>query len=307
MEQTLLTFNEVLENGYTFPESVDSATAELITEWFRFRYTGKRFTEFFNRSLKLNYPYYRQLLRVDPTVTKYDWFVDNYTERQITTDETATNSGTHSETNASADNHTTTDSGSGTIETKTAGSGNSTVTYNSQDNDTSTQADNNRSTGFSRQAPMSGEYNTTRNASSLTAGNKSIDAHTEVIAYPNIVNPTATTDTLNEQSTAIDSTHAKTGQDTTLNSDSTNSDTTTTTSNTSNTAGTNNSTVNGSNSGTNTIDRVLQEIATGRNESIASLLSQATAVIENSRAWDYLFRELDKCFIQSFMVTGDEY
>lgn len=306
MSQTIITFNEVLENGYTFPESVDSATAELITNWFRYRGTGKHFTEFFNRALTLNYPYYRQLLRVDPTVTSYDWFVDNYTERQITTDETATSNGSHSETNASSDNHTTTGSGSGTTETNTAGSDNTTTTYNSNDNDTSVQSDNNRTTGFSRQAPMSGEYNSFRGATTLTAGTKSVNAHTDGIAQPLISNPTATSDTLNEQSTAIDNTHTKTGNDTVNGTNSSASDSTTTTTSTSNTAGTNNTQISGTNSGTNSIDRVLQEIATGRNESIASLLSQAIALIPNSKAWDFLYKELDRCFIQTYLITGDE-
>lgn len=302
MSDKLLTFNTLLENGYTYPDNIDEVTAEMISDWFRFRLTGDHFTEYFNRTLKLNYPYYRQLLRVDPTVTSYDWFVDNYRERQTVTDETATNTGSSSQTHNSTDNHTTTGSGSINNNSTSQGSENTTTTYDTEENDTGTQADNVRNTAFNRQTPMSAEYNagSMRSGSTLTAGHKSISGHTENIPFPSILNPTATSDSLNEQSSAIDNTHEKTGTDTVAGSSSRTDESSTSSTNNIETSGTNTDTIQGSKSDTNSIDRVIREIATGRNENISSLLSQAIAVIKNSRAWDFLYNELNKCFIQSY-------
>lgn len=79
------TFGELLEEGFEYPEYIDEVTAEMISDWFRCRYvTTNNFYLFFNRSLALNYPYYRELLRVDPVISKFDWFVEEYLEKETT-------------------------------------------------------------------------------------------------------------------------------------------------------------------------------------------------------------------------------
>lgn len=81
----MMTFRQRLEAGYKIPEVVDGATQTLIKDWFGLRYTPDNFEIYFDRACKLYYPYYMQLLRLDATVTDYDWFVSHYLERQTDT------------------------------------------------------------------------------------------------------------------------------------------------------------------------------------------------------------------------------
>ena len=103
MNETYVTFSDYRENGYNMPDSIDYATQQLIDDWFGARYVlNKNFVRFFERALNLHYPYYQQLLRIDPSVSQYDWFVERYLERELS--KAITENGTSNKT----DNATTT-------------------------------------------------------------------------------------------------------------------------------------------------------------------------------------------------------
>lgn len=87
------------DNSYTLPtvskldtaeqEVLDTATRANIEAWFQLRQIVPHFDVFFQRALNTAYPYYVELLRVDPSVSSFDWLVDNYVERQTaSTDDT---------------------------------------------------------------------------------------------------------------------------------------------------------------------------------------------------------------------------
>lgn len=106
-------FDDLLNEGYEYPEYIDEVTAELISDWFRCRYVlTENFYIFFNRSLALNYPYYVELLRVDPVTSKFDWFVEEYLEKE-TTDKT-TNEGENTRVSEGTVNATVTKEGTDT-------------------------------------------------------------------------------------------------------------------------------------------------------------------------------------------------
>lgn len=91
----LKTFQQILDEGYQFPLTIDTATQQTITEWFQFRKVADndQFIAWFNRQLTLNYPYYRQLLRIDPSTSSFDWLIMQYSEHESITSSESNQSG----------------------------------------------------------------------------------------------------------------------------------------------------------------------------------------------------------------------
>lgn len=276
------TFQDIINDGYTFPEIVDEPTQKIIIDWFKYREVADniKFVDWFNRSLMLNYPYYRQLMRIDPTVSNFDWLIENYSERQNSIDKNNTNSNTQTITG----NDTTT--GSGKINTVHDN------TVNSDLSETGKIQGYDRNTGLSRIAPMSQEYTDTqmseRNSDEITAGNLSIDGYSKNHPRVNITNPTQTQDTLTETGNVNQTNNNQLTKD---NGKAT-TDTTNSTTNTKNQTLTNNN--------TNASKELIQEISSGRNVSISELLEGAKRCILGSRAWLYLYKNLDMCFLQVY-------
>lgn len=267
------TFLEWLSEGHHIPDYVDEATASLINDWFCLRRIKNHFEIFFDRALHLAYPYYMQLLRIDPTKSSFDWFVQDYLERQNDT----TSSGAQSKDNVksiSGDNYdqTTggyTDAHTGTVAVEKAGkeintyvkddtdtvtkeeirlkggsitratsgsdsvgyAGTKTTTYTgTETNDRTVSGDTFheggetsenmvRNIGYTRANPMSSEYNIsgsdevgpddyeTRMIKTDAAGNTddlSVTNPNGGIQLPFIENPTTSSDTLGQTTSASD-------------------------------------------------------------------------------------------------------
>lgn len=87
------TFNEILAEGYEYPEIIPSSLKATISEWYGLRHVvdNDNFKRFFDRILKRDYHRYNELLRIeagagemDPTA--YDWLISSYMEREAATD-----------------------------------------------------------------------------------------------------------------------------------------------------------------------------------------------------------------------------
>lgn len=86
-----MTFQELL-NEYSeddiFPIEIDDALRETIKDWFKYRrlcvVNAEKFIVYFQRTLLANYLRYRELLRIEPGISKFDWLVETYREMQNT-------------------------------------------------------------------------------------------------------------------------------------------------------------------------------------------------------------------------------
>lgn len=273
------TFQQMIDNGYTFPEEIDQLTQELIIEWFMFREisSNNRFVVWFNRSLSLNYKYYRQLMRIDPTVSEFDWLIENYVEKQNTIQSTNVNDRKEENTTQNDRVHNSTNNGS----------------FENNNTNTGTTGSKNegyeRNNGFSRVAPMSQEYDTLqmteRDGEKISVGENTISNFANAIPYPRISNPTSSQDTLTK--------HGNIDEQKTSSTDNANGTTTNTENATTGTTGS----YKGSSNNTNKTDSVFREILSGRNVPLAELLNISRNYILNSKAWNYLYKELDKCFM----------
>lgn len=358
------TLNQLISDGvYTIPSYIDPATASLITQWFGDRETIKNFPVFFNRELGLSYPYYKQMLRIDCTVAEYDWFVTQYREHENILNETASKekttgqtisgeiTNTNTKTVGITGNSTTVFAGAGSVNTTGSGttsdtlsasrgteasnevntSGTDETEYDTTVKDDTKNENNTRNTGFSRNAPMSTDINTLRTGGTINGGSGySVPDHVGGIAFPNITNPTVSSDALVENAGITCATNAKTGTDTvtksgtetssydetvtsseTKSGQTTKTDETNTTDN-SNTQVTNTNseqttgngtlaeekTIDGTVSENNGVDRVSHEILTGRDGSIPDLLEKSMAAIGGSMSWLWLAGRLEKSFYQ---------
>lgn len=281
------TFQQILNNGYTFPTDIDKPTQELIKEWFQYRQVAdnNKFIPWFNRSLNLNYPYYRQLLRIDPTVSNYDWLIENYKESLYNSEKTGKSKGSDLQTNKQDI--------TGTSDINTSVNSETTGESNTKDNIQGF----NRDSSLSRVAPMSQEYTveeiTARNSENISVGGETITGYATGFPNLNIQNPTTTGDTLNKHGTV--SQNQNTESSTTKN--------TSVTSSSDNRTTTNNNTSSKQTEETESLQNT--SIESGRNVNIAELLEKAKSFILSSKAWDFLYKELDKTFLQVYEESED--
>lgn len=67
----------------------DETVQNAVYDWFKYRYIGfsdqEKFLDILKRNVAINYPIYRQKLRIEPGVSQYDWLVQTYRERQLKT------------------------------------------------------------------------------------------------------------------------------------------------------------------------------------------------------------------------------
>lgn len=296
----LKTLTEIMDEGFEFPTSIDDLTKETIIGWFGLRRVAnnKNFARWFTRQLNLSYPYYRQLMRIDPTISDFDWLIENYLESKSNGTRYSDNK---NEKITSTKNDSTTTTG-GTTTTKTVGS--------SESGDTTTTSDTEkhadltgtyeRNEGMARTAPMSAEYSADDldNADSMTIGSKTISGYHQGLAKPSILNPTSVTDQLNTSQTATDGKHESSGTSTSTGNTSHDETTTGEINNNVKVSGT----IGASETDTNVNNRTTEDlyISSGRNTDIATLIDKARYAIINSRAWDYLYRQLNLCFMQVY-------
>lgn len=169
----MILFSDYLKKN-SLPSILDDATAELIKEWFKYRYLeSKRGTDFLKRAIIMNYPYYKEMLRIDPTISDYDWLVQNYLERQ-----------TASNTKASENSSNTLNSTNGN---EFSSDGSQTASAKN--------AETTRTMAQARTNPMSASYSGSNRPSPPSGiggmSNVSISGFEE----PDIINPTTSGDT----------------------------------------------------------------------------------------------------------------
>lgn len=316
MNDAYIKFSDYLDNGYTIPDTVDVATANLIKEWFGTRFCLKEnFVKFFERQLALYYPYYKQLLRIDPTVSSFDWFVEEYLESQTINNVTRqgeknsnfTDNGDTQNTNNNTETRNLTRAGTQTGTDTTVQSGSQT----NEHEDANTVEGATRNNNFVRNAPMSGEYSTLGDISPTSARHTvngiqmEVDFPSDNIHRPEIKNPTSATDELTQND---EITHNLGKDEITYNN--------VTSQNTKNLADSTTDTGTVGNSGTTRIqsenthigtdttedteNSTSRTIHTGRHENVADIISRAKAVIMTSESWLFLYRKLDTCFLLTY-------
>ena len=336
------TFQEMIDNGeYVFPVTVDQATAELLEEVFGLRIPVRHFERFFDRDLDLVYPYFKEMLRIDPTSIKLDWFVQHYVEREI--------KGFHNENAISTGNGTSTQNGSNVnvgyvngqhtgnkfgIDAHTengteTGSNNSQV-HGTNSNDYSGQdatSTSDRAMKHLRSQPMSASYSeseaTALNGKKVqlagAGGTYSATANAANIAYPKIKNPTASEDGLQLHTGVGKNENHTTGtNDTTQNDSHTSSNNKVNSGNyndtetaTDTTNSTNTQTIINTSQDTHRAENQTEgndthrEIATGRDTYPAEVILRAKEAIANTSAYKYLIKSLDRNFKQCYNI--DEY
>jgi hypothetical protein len=300
MEKTK-TLQEIIDAGYEFPTSIDELTQELITVWFGLRRVCNNalFKRYFDRQLNLSYPYYRQLMRIDPTISDFDWLIENYYENKSNSNKQ--NENKHEKTGATTNSGTTTTGGTTTTTTTGTAEGSATTSTNNSDAQTNVTGGYTRAEGFSRANPMSAEYDANdlnNSADSIAVGTITITGFHGNMAKPKITNPTASTDELSTDKHASDTKGTSTGESTSTDSNTHTDKTTGTIDNTVK----NDFSVGVNETDTNSNTETAEEthISSGRNTDIATLIDRARGAIINSRAWDYLYRNLNLCFMQVY-------
>lgn len=65
----------------------DETVQNGVYNWFKYRRIGfsdeSKFLDILQRNVAINYPIYKQKLRIEPGVANYDWLVSEYRERQL--------------------------------------------------------------------------------------------------------------------------------------------------------------------------------------------------------------------------------
>lgn len=84
-----MTFQELLEiktEDEVFPLEIDDTLRDTIINWFKYRrlcvIQPERFILYFQRVLLEHYLRYRELLRIEPGISQFDWLVETYREMQ---------------------------------------------------------------------------------------------------------------------------------------------------------------------------------------------------------------------------------
>lgn len=141
--------------------NIHEAEKDVINSWFDYRYVADNdnFVRFFQRVLIRDYGRYRELLRIEPNISKYDWLVQQYMESQTY------NKGS----DVTGNNGTTTDTTS--QETTTANTG----SVNTNEHDLSSvmhvvNANDGENNTIYRDTSHSGADNTTDVSSNTTNG-----------------------------------------------------------------------------------------------------------------------------------------
>lgn len=340
------TFSEILEEGYEYPEYIPQELCNVITSWYQFRHVcdDEKFQAFFNRVLFRDYDRYEQLLRIDPTVSDYDWLVQTYRERMLErsttgssnleTETTGENSTSYGKTITAVTDDDSTKTKQGTegrtisiddsesdtltrqLTDKVVHSGSSSgTTSNPGYTDTTSESANGKTMG--KDMPMSNTYTGTSGLpGSFDWSNPSTQAESQ-------------TDTDRTTSRSYDSSTSTSGTDDYTNTDTANgTDTRAITRDNSRTdsatksdsetyaddktvktteGGKDTQTKSGTvaTTGTKSESGTDKEIYTGRNEDPATLLRRASAFIANSSAWEWLKARLDVCFIQVYDIDNN--
>ena len=192
----LKTMQEIRATTEIYPSEINIHQAEkdVINSWFDLRYVcdNDKFVTFFQRVLIRDYGRYRELLRIEPNISKYDWLVQQYmesqtynkgsdvtanngiatdtTQQETTSNNTATRNttdnltGTHrnqvsgTDSTNKADTHITTHSGEDITTDATNSNMTTHTTQQAGGSDNSVTYNHNNNKGLSKTQPMSVTY-----------------------------------------------------------------------------------------------------------------------------------------------------
>lgn len=344
------TFQEVIDNHeYTYPEYVDQATQTLLTRHFGLRRVKKNYAHFLDVDFDMYWTQYVQLLRTDPQHIKIDWFVEKYMEKQNYTYGAENKEGGGVENYATDNLKTKTGMNYGSsgeihsgadvrVDNLTHATAYNSANTHVDDTHTTTESAsdaNKRDMRFERNNPMSQSYdkddmmgvyysggkkeNGESGAQKLVAGNKgtlSNGGKTAHFPYPNILNPSASGDSLQLNA---DVSYNRVDNDGNYSDTKSGSDTVTDTGSETYSHGHN---INGSytdNFGENhreikdegkekhtnestENERLNREIYSGRDSLPSEVLSRATSFIKSTNAFKWLCETLSSDFSQSFRM-----
>lgn len=295
-----MTLNDCVDLGYDKTELCDEATWAAIVDWFGLRRVQPNFDRYFSRALKLHYPHYLELVRIEPGVAEYDWFVENYKEQQTTLEGSkqktiaGEKSTTKSGTNGGTVTVTGTDGNTRTLNTTDTDSNSGTDGHTGSNSNTSASVE--RVTGSMRSAPMSASISGSRSASAGTASKS--------MAWNDITNPTQTEDNLHDGantesgSDSYSDTHSSSSEchqtGTISDSGSRSQQTTNALTHSETVAGTEEGTITDNN------ESVARTILKGRDKGIAELLVAAKDAILDTESFEWFASKLDTCFMQMF-------
>jgi len=320
-----LTFDDLIAAGFTKPAVMDEATWESIKEYFGYRRVQYHFDRFFNRSVNMYYPYYKEMLTIDPSVNKTDWFVEIFRTRTGSTISEGTNSvtettnseSTGTNTNNITGTHNGTTNSQNTSHNEVDGTTTSATTANGSSNDVSKKSgqNSNRTIGMTRQAPANASYNwsdTNDFASTvLRAGSTQMVAPgLNGVANPHIMNPSVTSDGVGITGSVAEEANTNTNSNTSTQSGTsgqtsdgtdkgnvTSNDTTTTT-----ITGSTDNTVEASRntSAENGGSVSVEDQVTGRNNKLSEMIMEAKACLFSKTSFEEFAQKLDQCFMQAF-------
>lgn len=273
---------------FEYPLAIDNATEDLIYQYFKLRRCkgDEPFKLWFVRTLSMHYPYYQELLRVDPTVSKYDWFVEYYSENQSVGKTTCAN----------------TESGNA-VRTNNGSSESSTISTGTSHSDDETTSDSltggfARGGALSKANPMSASYTAeemkAHASDSMTIGDNKLSGYGKNFPNMDIKNPTTASDTLTTNETAVNDKSSATGN--TSHAEQGNTTSKHSAQDTTNTASERNA----------TNDSLTQSVTSGRNQLPSDVIMKAKAAIASTTAWDYLYSKLDKCFLSCYDYDDEE-
>ena len=295
----------------TYPLTVDQATQATILDWFQYREVcdDEKFPTFFERTLRMSMRKYNQLLRIEPgqllefedgvtRTVNYDWLIQNYREKlnhnvsNTDSAETTTSSNTVSHTINETDSKNT--HMTGTDETDRDLSNSNTRTDNTtsetESSGTSSGTESADAKSLAKAAPQSASY--VNGASGFPT---TLDWTYPGQQSENKSDGTSSGTTHDETETHNTGTVSNSGSG----SEDVDFSTERTTVETVGRQGSNSETGSGTGSkeGAIAVEGQSEEIENGRNIDIASLLTNAKNFILGTSAWQYLYGELDKCFI----------
>lgn len=294
------TYAQMIADGLiTFPSNVDEATKALIYDWFQYREVNDNtlFPNMFKRSLAMSMRKYNQLLRIQPgqpfivdgeeKEVTYDWLIQSYREALTEEESSGTDGYTLSGTKT----------GGGT-DTRTIRTTGTEVT----DRDTTASNTETRDLESNSSSSSSSSDSTTTDEKSLSKANPQSVVYAGG-SFPSSLDWTyASGQGENKGSSSSSGTDSSTGQTTdegTVRNAGSGTEDVTLTHNTTVTdtlqhglSDANSETKSGSNSG----ERTVRNIESGRNIDSATLLANAKDFILGSSAWDYLYAQIDKNF-----------
>lgn len=333
------TFNEYLRDPSVvdfFPTWVDLPTKLMIMNWFRNReiVDEDNFRLYFERQLSVSWRKYTQLLRIEPgqtytedgveKVVTYDWLIEKYHELQRNTTESNTSS--ESSTGGSLilrssmdeDTKTSTMSGVDVTDRDTSQTSQGTGSTSTSHEDTderngsydrdSTQsnvgenADNDKSLG--KAAPQSISYSGASGFPSTLnweyPGTQGESKHTGTDSSGTMSGEEGRTSDLSER-TGASGTLSSNEQES-AGAENVNFDTSRLTDESAEKLGssTEEAQNTGSKSGSGSRTGQDREISSGRDTKISEILEAAKDFILGSSAWDYLYKQLDKCFMSIY-------